>query len=150
MTRGAEKQDVDPLALALLGLMLTLCLALGTLATALLYRVFSTRMQVSEGALTPPMPEREKSFPNPQLQTYPTEDLVKFRQKEDAILNGYRWVDKQAGVVGIPIESAIGLLVAQQTLPVLGTPGLPQGPTWTEMMQRRAAEGAQAQPEMKP
>jgi hypothetical protein len=38
------------------------------------------------------------------------------RAKEQAMLNGYRWVDEKNGVVGIPVEEAIKLL-AQRGVP---------------------------------
>ena len=45
--------------------------------------------------------------PEPRLQTNPRQDLIDFRAQEDAILNSYGWVDKNAGVVRIPIEQAM-------------------------------------------
>ena len=55
--------------------------------------------------------------PEPRLQVAPREDLARFRAREDEILNGYRWVDKGAGVVRIPIGEAMKLTV-QRGLPV--------------------------------
>jgi hypothetical protein len=55
--------------------------------------------------------------PEPRLQTAPRQDLANFRAREDEILNGYHWVDKQAGVVRIPIGEAMKLTV-QRGLPV--------------------------------
>jgi hypothetical protein len=54
--------------------------------------------------------------PEPRLQTRPQEDLRELRAREDAILNGYGWVDKNAGVAHIPIEEAMKI-VAQRGLP---------------------------------
>ncbi len=39
------------------------------------------------------------------------------REEEDALLNTYGWVDPQRGIVRIPIEQAMALVV-QQGLPV--------------------------------
>ena len=61
--------------------------------------------------------------PEPRLQVTPREDLAKFRAREDEILNGYRWVDKDSGVVRIPIGEAMKMTV-QRGLPVRK----PQGP----------------------
>jgi hypothetical protein len=49
--------------------------------------------------------------PEPRLQTNPREDLRQFREQEDAILNSYGWVDRPAGVVRIPIEDAMKLML---------------------------------------
>jgi hypothetical protein len=47
--------------------------------------------------------------PEPRLQTNPREDLADLRAREDARLHSYGWVDKNAGVVRIPIDDAIKL-----------------------------------------
>lgn len=137
---GYERRDIHPRAIALLGLALVVSLLLSTGATLLLYRAFSLRTQDVEGPLTVPMPREVQSFPNPQLQIYPPEDLEKLRAQEAAILDGYRWIDRKTGVVGIPISQAMNWVVKEHAEPVMGAPGLPQGPTWTEMMQRRAQQ----------
>ena len=49
--------------------------------------------------------------PEPRLQTNPREDLRELRAKEDELLGSYGWVDKNAGVVRIPIEDAMKLTV---------------------------------------
>jgi len=49
--------------------------------------------------------------PEPRLQTNPREDLRELRVREDQELNGYRWVDKNAGVVRIPIAEAMRLTI---------------------------------------
>ena len=54
--------------------------------------------------------------PEPRLQTNPRADLRALRTHEDELLNNYGWVDKQAGVVRIPIEAAIRM-TAQRGLP---------------------------------
>ena len=45
--------------------------------------------------------------PQPRLQTNPPEDLAEFLTEEDKRLNGYYWVDKQKGIVHIPINEAM-------------------------------------------
>lgn len=54
--------------------------------------------------------------PEPRLQVSAPEDLKRMRAEEDSVLNSYGWVDRQNGVVRIPIERAIDLLV-QRGLP---------------------------------
>ncbi len=58
----------------------------------------------------PPKPE---PFPAPQLQRTPLSDLQKLQQKERAQLQGYAWVDKQQGIVRIPIERAMQIVAAR-------------------------------------
>ena len=45
--------------------------------------------------------------PEPRLQTNPRQDLEQFRSNEDQILTTYGWVDKNGGVVRIPIDEAM-------------------------------------------
>ena len=54
--------------------------------------------------------------PEPRLQTHPREDLADLRAREDEQLRSYGWVDKNAGVVRIPIDRAMEL-IAERGLP---------------------------------
>ena len=58
----------------------------------------------------------ERVPPEPRLQTSPREDLRDLRAGEDAVLDSYGWVDRNAGVVRIPIDEAIRLTL-QRGLP---------------------------------
>jgi hypothetical protein len=49
--------------------------------------------------------------PEPRLQTNPREDLGELRAREDERLQTYGWVDKNAGVVRIPIDAAMKLIL---------------------------------------
>ena len=49
--------------------------------------------------------------PEPRLQTNPRKDLLELRAKEDKVLYSYGWVDKNTGVVRIPITEAMKLTV---------------------------------------
>jgi hypothetical protein len=55
----------------------------------------------------------------PRLQTEDVRDMEALRRAEDAKLNGYHWVDKNAGKVSIPIERAMELVVERQPAPAL-------------------------------
>jgi hypothetical protein len=57
--------------------------------------------------------------PQPRLQTYPFTDLEQLHEEEEQVLEHYEWVDKNAGVVRIPIERAMEL-TAERGLPVRG------------------------------
>jgi len=63
--------------------------------------------------------------PGPNLLTDEPGNLAKFREGEEQKLNNYRWIDKNAGTVRIPIDRAKELLL-QRGLPVraadAGTP----------------------------
>jgi hypothetical protein len=72
-----------------------------------------------EDVTSPPASPLAQSYarrepPEPRLQVDPIGDLAALRAREAAQLNGYGWVDRQAGVVHIPIERAMELLVARR------------------------------------
>ena len=75
-----------------------------------LFRYFESR----EGARVPaeyPLArsQEDRVPPEPRLQTDPRQDLSDLRAKEDEWLGSYGWVDKNAGVVRIPIDAAMKL-----------------------------------------
>jgi hypothetical protein len=61
--------------------------------------------------------EENRLPPEPRLQTNPREDLRDLRAHEDQVLSSYGWVDKNAGVVRIPIDEAMKIVV-EKGLPV--------------------------------
>ncbi len=52
----------------------------------------------------------------PRLQAHPRQDLAKYLAHEKEILDTYGWVDKKDGIVRIPIERAMNILL-QNGLP---------------------------------
>jgi len=59
----------------------------------------------------------EKNFPQPQLETNERTELNKIRLREEDALATYDYIDKNAGIVRIPIDRAMDL-IAQRGLPV--------------------------------
>lgn len=59
---------------------------------------------------------RREAPPEPRLQTHPIQDLEALHKVEDEQLETYGWVDRDGGVVRIPIERAVEL-TAQRGLP---------------------------------
>jgi hypothetical protein len=57
----------------------------------------------------------------PRLEAQSGQELGPYRAAQEQKLGSYRWVDRNAGVVGIPIDRAMDL-VAQQGLPARTTP----------------------------
>ena len=52
------------------------------------------------------------SYPPPQLQAAPHEDLVRFERQELDRLNSVGWIDRAKGLVHIPIDRAMRDVVA--------------------------------------
>jgi len=55
--------------------------------------------------------------PEPRLQEVPAQDLKSFRERENQAAQSYGWVEPSAGVVRIPVERAMELLL-KRGLPV--------------------------------
>jgi hypothetical protein len=60
--------------------------------------------------------QEERLPPEPRLQTNPRRDLQDLRRSEDELLKSYQWVDRNNGIVRIPIDEAMKLTL-QHGLP---------------------------------
>ncbi len=87
----------------------------------------------------------ERLPPAPRLQQFPQNELYQFRLGEEAFLSGYGWMNKEAGIVHIPINEAMRLTV-ERGLPArtpvggvqLETPGMmPSDGSAGRVMERR-------------
>jgi hypothetical protein len=81
----------------------------------------------------------ERLPPTPRLQQFPSKDLYQFREGEEAFLEGYGWMNKEAGIVHIPIEDAMRLMV-ERGLPSRA-PAEAQAPEVPDMMPSDASAG---------
>lgn len=84
----------------------------------LLFGYFDRRERETGAARSFPLAaERAQVPPQPRLQVDPRQDLREHRRREDELLNAYRWVDREAGIVRIPIAEAMRLTL-ERGLPV--------------------------------
>jgi len=97
-----EKRDIRFSVIAKGFAGLAIALALVALASAAVFRAFSSRFPAD---IRRPLP------PEPRLQADPVADLRKQRVEEDAVLDDYGWVDRPRGVIRLPIERAMALLL---------------------------------------
>jgi hypothetical protein len=74
----------------------------------------------SMGPPASPFEDVREMPPGLRLQTAAPLDLKQYRADQDRILAGYGWVDPHAGVVRIPVERAMDLLL-QKGYPVRGS-----------------------------
>jgi hypothetical protein len=115
-----EESDVNVGAVFRFGAGLTAVTAVVLVLMRLLFGYFDRR-EAGQTERTYPFAAGQelRQPPEPRLQIAPREDLREVRAREDALLNGYQWVDKAAGVVRIPIADAMRLTV-ERGLPVRG------------------------------
>jgi hypothetical protein len=105
-----EASDVDVNAVFKFGVGLVVIVVVVASIVFGLFKVFDrreTRGEVVEYPLA--VGQGDRLPPEPRLQTNPREDLHDLRVKEDELLKSYGWVDKNAGIVRIPIDDAIKL-----------------------------------------
>jgi hypothetical protein len=119
LAAGHERSDMQArvvlLGAAGLGLILAVLLVAVTALEALVTGVPPTigrPADLIQGLQAAPQPTPAP----PELEAYPGESLDPYMAAEQQKLSTYRWVDRQSGVVAIPIDRAIDL-VAQQGLP---------------------------------
>src|SRR4051794_41942039 len=64
------------------------------------------REQISQEVFAPPTP-----FGKPQLQTNEVDDLARLQARQRGRLGSYGWVDRDKGIIAIPIEEAMKRIV---------------------------------------
>ncbi|HXF06900.1 MAG TPA: hypothetical protein VNM72_16020 [Blastocatellia bacterium] len=108
--RGYETRDLNVSAVGkfLIGLFALICLTL--VAMNELFQYFEQRA-IRRDVPLPPMLETREIPPEPRLQVAPTADLQKLRATEEELLTTYGWVDRERGIVRIPIERAMDLML---------------------------------------
>ena len=109
-----EASDVNPRALWLVAAGLVA-------AVALIFLGLRAWMRVHAPAESPHVAAVPREFPAPQLQPDPTADLAKLRAAEQASLESYGWVDRERGVVRVPLDRAMDLTL-QRGLPAREAP----------------------------
>jgi len=105
--------------LAMLGLMIVVFL--------LMIGVLGYLTSAREKSSTPrsPLAPSRQLPPGPRLQVNPEAEWHLFKANEDSVLNSYGWVQRDAGVVRIPIEEAMEKVLRH---------GLPVRPDFADWM----------------
>ncbi|HEY4639009.1 MAG TPA: hypothetical protein VIG87_03745 [Candidatus Udaeobacter sp.] len=131
-----ERKDVDVRALFII----TFLLLLSGIAIFIVVALMMNYFKVHEPAVTAGQPNipvtRARDFPQPRLLTKPGASLAELRAAEDADLNSYGWMDRNAGIARIPIDRAMQLLLAR------GLSEVGAGQTPLTLMQARPSETA--------
>jgi hypothetical protein len=122
-----EHEDLSPRAI--IYFLLALIVSLGVLYVIVfgMYRVLDSYNHANQATMSPMVaPEADtrtvtdsdtKAFPEPRLEKSERTELRDFIENQDRTLATYNWVDKDKGIVQIPIDRAMDLIV-QRGLPV--------------------------------
>ena len=114
---GHETTDVNIWAIGKFGIALVVITLLSVFLLIGVFQFFQTREDRQAKAVDP-----VKIFPKPQLLQDEPNNLVQFRAVENKAIDGYGWVDQSKGVVRIPVDRAMELLV-QRGIPTRQQPG---------------------------
>jgi hypothetical protein len=124
---GHEPGDIGLGRIVGFGAALVVVSAVAMIAMAGLMRYFSTEERKDGTTTADIAQDRPGDFPSPRLQHDDAHDMAEFREREDAALKSYGWVDRKAGIAQIPIDDAIKIL-AEKGLPKVKAPEPPKPP----------------------
>jgi len=108
---GYETTDVNPVAIGVFALGLVIMTATVLL---LLGWVFWRMEGVAKRTDRPQSSASvDQTFTGPKLQDQPSAELAHFRSEENRRLTSYAWINREQGVVHIPVERAIKVLAVR-------------------------------------
>jgi hypothetical protein len=113
---GHEPRDINVRVVIWFAVGLVVSAIIIYLGAAGLYRLFARQHPSPEAASRIEF-RAQMIAPSPQLRVDEVGDFEKFRAAEEAKLTSYGWIDKNAGIIRIPIARAMDLIV-QRGLPV--------------------------------
>jgi hypothetical protein len=112
---GYEKRDLEPRTIALFaagGAVVILFAA--ALAFWMIHS--TTRRFAARQASQPPQAAAREASPGPRLQVRGSNELRALREAEESLLNSYAWIDKEKGIVRIPVERAMEMLAEKEAV----------------------------------
>ena len=131
-----ERKDVDVVSMFMIGIFLFLTGVVIFLVVSGMMHYFKLHEPSKTAGHVNIPATRAQEFPEPRLEVKPGATLAEFRAAEDSDLNSYGWIDRNAGIVRIPIDRAMQL-IGERGLPNVGA-----GQTPLSLMQARPSESA--------
>jgi hypothetical protein len=113
-----ETSDANIRNLIIFGVCLGLLVIAGLIASRAVFHYFAGHQGL--GPPASPFENVRMLPPGPRLQVRAPQDLEQYKGTQEEILNSYGWVDQKEGIVRIPIDRAMDILL-QKGLPVRGT-----------------------------
>ena len=110
-----ELSDLRPGYIAFFGIGLSVVLVISVVIASLIVH-YKTVQHARQDTPIPRLAQEREATPGPRLQVDAHSELHQMRAAEDAALNNYGWVDKNAGIVRIPVDQAMEVL-AKKGLP---------------------------------
>ena len=115
--RGYEQSDASASMLAKVGIVLAVSLVCIFVGILLLFRVFSYFEPLLFDQEPHPLAQTRQPVSGTRLQLDPPQQKIDMRATENDVLTTYDWVDREQGLVRIPIDRAIAILAKRGRLP---------------------------------
>ncbi|HLH41559.1 MAG TPA: hypothetical protein VKV74_01140 [Bryobacteraceae bacterium] len=116
---GYEKTDASPRGLIYFVATIAAILAITAAFLFFLFHYYQ-RSETGGAFVAQPFVAAEPTPPPPRIQPDPTTDMRTYADSQQKLLNTYGWVDRQNGIVRLPIDRAMQLLV-ERGLPTRST-----------------------------
>jgi hypothetical protein len=128
---GYERSDASPRGVLYFALLMAAILAAASFSLIGLFKYFQKAANPGSFVAAPFATERPMP-PPPRIQPNPGADLQDYYQSQEKLLNSYGWIDRQNGIVRLPIYRAMELLVER---------GLPTRPAITPETRTTSQKG---------
>ena len=112
---GYEKSDASPRGLVYFLAIMAMILAATLLSLILLFNHFQ-KAENPGSFVAEPFAAARPLPPAPRIQPNPGADMQSYFQSQQNLLNTYGWIDRQNGIVRMPIDRAMELIL-QRGLP---------------------------------
>jgi hypothetical protein len=112
---GYELSDLRPGYIAFFAIGLSVVLGIAVVIASLIVH-FKTVQHARQDTPIPRLAREREAMPEPRLQVDAPNELRQLRAAEESALNSYGWVDKDTGIVKIPVDRAMEIL-AKKGLP---------------------------------
>ncbi len=139
-----ETRDVKIRALVVFIAGITVLIVFSFLVVLWVFRLLSSQhatedVQSASSSIARPAAatpaDEQMEWPEPRVQSRPADDLQALRVEENAVLTTYGWVDRHRGVVRVPIDVAMQLVLKE---------GLPARQPATASPARQSGTGSRA------
>ena len=115
--RGYEQSDASAGPLAKAAIFLAVSLVCIFVGIVVLFKVFSYAQPRLFDEEPHPLAQTRQVDTGPRLQLDPPQQKIDMLATENQVLTTYDWVDREQGLVRIPIDRAIAILAKQGRLP---------------------------------
>lgn len=108
---GYEQSDAKAGPLGILAVAIGLLVVVSMTGVAIMWRFMAYETRYTGDMEGSPLAGLRPLPPSPRLQITAVPDLARVREDEAKLLSSYGWVEKDKGVVHIPVDRAMDLIL---------------------------------------